>query len=418
MIEDLRRLESGSELETDLCVIGSGAAGIAIAREFLSTNTEVLLLESGGFSRAAETDSLNAGQSTGIDPASLTEGRGRSLGGSTALWAGQCLPPGPGHVRRAPVGAPQRVALRRPRAREPPAQGRGAVRDRGRGVRRGRVGRLRGRARPGVARALGAPLLGLVPPARPRPPLPRGPGRLAERAAAVERDRDRAVRRRGGTGPQFRDGGHARGQADTRAGPGVRALRRGDRERAHVAGVRRGKRSRSRRPLLRRPSQCALRHHRPGERRSPPGALWPALPGPDPLPASPRAERGGAAIPGGALLRRPPGVRLRRGLRDRGRAPCLPGGPRGAAPAGTEARARPDSARRPEPGTRGLSPLRQGALGPGHARASDAPDPRRAGTQSRQPGDPLGAARSPRSAAAAGGLAAERARPPDRPGDG
>ncbi len=95
MIEDLRRLESGSELETDLCVIGSGAAGIAIAREFFSTNREVLLLESGGFRQATETDSLNAGESSGIDPASLTEGRGRSLGGSTALWAGQCLPPDP-----------------------------------------------------------------------------------------------------------------------------------------------------------------------------------------------------------------------------------------------------------------------------------------------------------------------------------
>lgn len=99
MIEDLRRLESGSELETDLCVIGSGAAGIAIAREFFSTGTDVLLLESGGFRQATETDSLNAGESSGIDPASLTEGRGRSLGGSTALWAGQCLPPDPATFR-------------------------------------------------------------------------------------------------------------------------------------------------------------------------------------------------------------------------------------------------------------------------------------------------------------------------------
>ena len=102
MIEDLRRLDSGSELTTDLCVIGTGAAGIAIAREFFGTDTGVLLLESGGLTQGAKSDSLNGGESTGLAPASLTEGRGRSLGGSTALWAGQCLPPAEGMLERRP----------------------------------------------------------------------------------------------------------------------------------------------------------------------------------------------------------------------------------------------------------------------------------------------------------------------------
>jgi choline dehydrogenase-like flavoprotein len=100
MIEDLRRLESGSELETDLCVIGSGAAGIAIAREFFGTDTRVLVLESGGLSARSGGQGLNGGESSGLGPASLTEGRGRSLGGSTALWAGQCLPPGSAMLER------------------------------------------------------------------------------------------------------------------------------------------------------------------------------------------------------------------------------------------------------------------------------------------------------------------------------
>lgn len=100
MIEDLRRLESGSDLVTDLCVIGSGAAGIAIAREFFGAGTQVLLLESGGLSQAAGGHSLSGGESSGIDPASLTEGRGHSLGGSTVLWAGQCLPPGPSALEK------------------------------------------------------------------------------------------------------------------------------------------------------------------------------------------------------------------------------------------------------------------------------------------------------------------------------
>lgn len=92
MIDDLRRLPDGAELEADLCVVGAGAAGIAIAREFLGAKVDVILLESGGLRRSAATDSLNEGESTGLDPASLTAGRGRALGGATSLWAGQCLP--------------------------------------------------------------------------------------------------------------------------------------------------------------------------------------------------------------------------------------------------------------------------------------------------------------------------------------
>jgi choline dehydrogenase-like flavoprotein len=93
MIEDLRRLEAGAELEADLCVIGAGAAGIAIALQFADSRTDVLVLESGGLRQEGGTESLNAGETAGIDGSSLTEGRARVLGGATALWAGQCLPP-------------------------------------------------------------------------------------------------------------------------------------------------------------------------------------------------------------------------------------------------------------------------------------------------------------------------------------
>ena len=95
MIGDLREVEDGAELEADLCIVGAGAAGIAIAREFVDSDLRVLLLESGGLRRAAGVDGLNEGETSGIDPASLTDGRGRLFGGATALWAGQCLPPDP-----------------------------------------------------------------------------------------------------------------------------------------------------------------------------------------------------------------------------------------------------------------------------------------------------------------------------------
>lgn len=95
MIDDLRRLEDGADLETDVCVVGAGAAGIALAREFLAGGTRVVLLESGGLRPAASDEALNEGETAGIGAASLTEGRRRVLGGATALWAGQCLPAEP-----------------------------------------------------------------------------------------------------------------------------------------------------------------------------------------------------------------------------------------------------------------------------------------------------------------------------------
>lgn len=95
MIDDLRDLPEGAELDAHLCVVGAGAAGIAIALQFAGDRREVIVLESGGLRADDATDSLKRGESSGMDPASLTEGRARVLGGATALWAGQCIPPDP-----------------------------------------------------------------------------------------------------------------------------------------------------------------------------------------------------------------------------------------------------------------------------------------------------------------------------------
>jgi choline dehydrogenase-like flavoprotein len=95
MIDDLRRLEDGADLETDVCVVGAGAAGIALAREFLAGGTRVVVLESGGLRPDHGVEALSEGETVGMDAASLTEGRERVLGGTTALWAGQCLPAEP-----------------------------------------------------------------------------------------------------------------------------------------------------------------------------------------------------------------------------------------------------------------------------------------------------------------------------------
>ena len=92
MIDDLGAYGPGTELEADLCVVGAGAAGLAIAREFLGSSTRVLVVESGGMTGEPETDRLKAGEAEGLGAEALVEGRGRAFGGTTSLWAGQCIP--------------------------------------------------------------------------------------------------------------------------------------------------------------------------------------------------------------------------------------------------------------------------------------------------------------------------------------
>lgn len=91
MIDDLRSHPDGAHLEADVCVIGAGPAGIAIAREFLGSATTVLLVDSGGLEPDDRTDALNAGENVGMDLPTLHEGRTRAFGGATKLWPGQCI---------------------------------------------------------------------------------------------------------------------------------------------------------------------------------------------------------------------------------------------------------------------------------------------------------------------------------------
>jgi hypothetical protein len=55
---DLRQMDEDSLLETDLCIVGSGPAGLPIAKEFAGTDIEVLVLESGGLESEAATQAM------------------------------------------------------------------------------------------------------------------------------------------------------------------------------------------------------------------------------------------------------------------------------------------------------------------------------------------------------------------------
>jgi choline dehydrogenase-like flavoprotein len=76
----------------DLCIVGAGAAGLALASEFLGTPWRVVVLESGLREPDASGDDLNALDSVGLRHDGWREGRVRCLGGTTRAWGGQLIP--------------------------------------------------------------------------------------------------------------------------------------------------------------------------------------------------------------------------------------------------------------------------------------------------------------------------------------
>jgi choline dehydrogenase-like flavoprotein len=76
----------------DLCIVGAGAAGLALASEVLHGPGQVLVLESGLHEPDAHSDDLNQLESIGLRHDGWREGRVRSLGGTTRAWGGQLIP--------------------------------------------------------------------------------------------------------------------------------------------------------------------------------------------------------------------------------------------------------------------------------------------------------------------------------------
>lgn len=96
LLIDCRELESGSVWSCDLCIVGGGAVGIALARELLGSGLDVVLLESGGLTFENDVQDLYEGDESG----DLLEGPGdylrstrlRFFGGTTNHWNGWTRP--------------------------------------------------------------------------------------------------------------------------------------------------------------------------------------------------------------------------------------------------------------------------------------------------------------------------------------
>ena len=113
-IKNLKDFPAGETFETDLLIIGGGAAGLTIAREFFGSNISVMIAESGDQEQTDEHEKLNEVilDSDTVPDTWLNRRRDyhghqaekwsadvqrfgvrcRGLGGSTAAWAGKSAP--------------------------------------------------------------------------------------------------------------------------------------------------------------------------------------------------------------------------------------------------------------------------------------------------------------------------------------
>lgn len=92
MVIDARSIPSQTVIESDVAIVGAGAAGISLAREFIGHDVRICLLESGGFEFDNSTQSLYEGKNIGLPYHPLDTCRLRLFGGTTKHWGGWCRP--------------------------------------------------------------------------------------------------------------------------------------------------------------------------------------------------------------------------------------------------------------------------------------------------------------------------------------
>jgi choline dehydrogenase-like flavoprotein len=91
LLVDARTVAEDLIIETDVCIVGAGAAGITLAKEFSGRAFRVWLLESGGFDFDRHTQDLFQGENLGFSiPLDLQ--RLRYFGGATNHWGNYCRP--------------------------------------------------------------------------------------------------------------------------------------------------------------------------------------------------------------------------------------------------------------------------------------------------------------------------------------
>jgi choline dehydrogenase-like flavoprotein len=92
MLIDLNDASTPKLLETEVCVVGGGAAGVALARKLAGRGHDVCLLEAGGMDFESPTQDLCHGDIVGMEYYELNHARLRFFGGTTNIWGGRSVP--------------------------------------------------------------------------------------------------------------------------------------------------------------------------------------------------------------------------------------------------------------------------------------------------------------------------------------
>jgi choline dehydrogenase-like flavoprotein len=85
-------IADSSVLDCDLCIVGTGAAGLTLVREFAHSRTQIIVLESGDFNLDPDTQGLYECETVNPRTPPLTESRLRFFGGTTNHWTGTSRP--------------------------------------------------------------------------------------------------------------------------------------------------------------------------------------------------------------------------------------------------------------------------------------------------------------------------------------
>ena len=92
MLMDLEKATDDVFLEAEICIVGAGAAGVALARDLMNAGRDVCLLEGGGMDYEASTQTLFEGNNVGMEYYDLDHSRLRFFGGTTNIWGGRSIP--------------------------------------------------------------------------------------------------------------------------------------------------------------------------------------------------------------------------------------------------------------------------------------------------------------------------------------
>jgi len=93
MLIDAKNIPAGTQLDCDVVIVGTGAAGMSVAGELLKSALSVIILEAGGAGFESDTQDLYKGEV--LDREShgpLDKYRQRRFGGTTSVWGGRCSP--------------------------------------------------------------------------------------------------------------------------------------------------------------------------------------------------------------------------------------------------------------------------------------------------------------------------------------